>query len=284
MKTLQIMVSAVLLAISAGQPVLAADTSEDLAAESMNPLSSLIAVPFENNILFNIGPSDTTSNVLNIKPVFPLNLGEWNLINRVTIPIAWSGGQEEEVFGTIDWGGGNPGSLDTGSAFGIGDITYQGFLTPSKTSGSTSWGLGGSIVMPTHSKPRFGTDKWSVGPAIVVISQQKKWFLGLMAQNVWSVAGDSDAADVNSFYLQPTINYKLGNGYYLTSAPMITANWKSESGNRWAIPIGGGLGRLMRYSGQAVAIDAGAYYYIERPEHNPDWYIQILCNFLFPKS
>jgi hypothetical protein len=249
----------------------------------MNPLSTMIAVPFESNVLLNVGPSESAAYVLNIKPVFPIKLRKWNLINRITAPIVYSEGQEFETRGVIDWGGGNPASLGTGSASGIGDITYQGFLTPGKSSGPISWGVGGSIVFPTHSKPRFGTDKWSVGPAIVAISQLERWFLGLIAQQVWSVAGDSDAADVSSFYIQPTINYKLGNGYYLTSAPLITANWKSESVNRWAIPIGGGLGRLMRFSGRAVAVDLGAYYYIEHPENNPDWYIQFLVNFLFPK-
>ena len=284
MKSVKLTLVAAILTVSIGHQALAANKDENLAAESMNPLSSLIAVPFENNILFNLGPSKSTANVLNIKPVFPINFGEWNLINRVTVPIVWAEGQDEDVSATIDWGGGNPASLATGSAFGIGDITYQAFITPSKSSGSTSWGLGGSIVIPTHSEDRFGTDKWSAGPAIVVISQQKKWFFGMIAQNVWSVAGHPDAATVNSFYLQPTINYKLGNGYYLTSAPLITANWESEAGNRWAIPVGGGVGRLIRYAGQAVAIDAGAYYYLEHPDYNPDWYIQILCNFLFPKG
>jgi len=275
-------VVALLVGLACDQ-VLAETKDDNLASESMNPLSSLIALPFENNILLNVGPSKSTANVLNFKPVFPTNLGKWKLINRITVPIIWAEGQDIKIDAPIDWGGGNPGSLDTGSAFGIGDITYQGFITSSKSSGPTSWGIGGSIVIPTHTKARFGTDKWSAGPAIVAVRPWKKWIFGLIAQNVWSFAGDSDAADVNTFSIQPSVNYKLGNGYYLTSAPLITANWESESDNRWAIPLGGGVGRLIRMGGRAVAIDAGAYYYIEHPRYNPDWYIQILCNFLFPK-
>ena len=95
--------------------------------------------------------------------------------------------------------------------------------------------------------------------------------------------GDDAAADVNSFQLQYTINYKLGNGYYITSSPLITANWEAESGNQWAVPFGGGLGRMFKVDNQAVAVDVGAYYYAERPEYHPDWYVQILVNFLFPK-
>lgn len=286
--SLRLMVIAAFFITLTAPLIFAAESDDALAAESMNPLSTMIAVPFESNVLLNVGPSKSSAYVMNIKPVFPINFGDWNLINRITAPIIWSEGQgknieDRPILGVIDWGGGNPKSFGFGSAFGVGDITYQGFLTRSKSSGRTSWGFGGSIVFPTHSEDRFGTDKWSVGPAVVVVSQQKKWFLGLIAQNVWSVAGDSNAIDVNSFYIQPTINYKLGSGYYLTSAPLITANWESEPDNRWAIPIGGGLGKLMKFGGQALAIDAGAYYYIEHPEFNPDWYIQVLVNFLFPK-
>ncbi|GMR18436.1 MAG: hypothetical protein BMS9Abin33_0848 [Gammaproteobacteria bacterium] len=67
-----------------------AEPKEGLAEESMNPLSTLISVPFENNALFGPGPSKSTINVLNIKPIFPVNLDEWNLINRVTVPIVYT--------------------------------------------------------------------------------------------------------------------------------------------------------------------------------------------------
>ncbi|MEA1889668.1 MAG: hypothetical protein U9N50_07820, partial [Pseudomonadota bacterium] len=55
--------------------------------DSMNPLSTVISIPFENNTLFNIGPSESTANILNVKPVFPVNMGDWNLINRLIVPI-----------------------------------------------------------------------------------------------------------------------------------------------------------------------------------------------------
>ena len=64
-----------------------AEAKADLAEESMNPLSTVISVPFENNTLFGTGPAKSTVNVLNVKPIFPVNMGDWDLINRVTVPI-----------------------------------------------------------------------------------------------------------------------------------------------------------------------------------------------------
>ena len=263
----------------------------DLASESMNPLSTLISLPFENNTYLNVGPSKSTANVFNVKPIYPMNLKliddelrEWNLINRFTIPVIWSEGQEQAVLDQINLGGSAPGSFGVGSAFGLGDITYQGFLTPSVSRRRMNWGIGGALVMPVATEDRFSSDKWSAGPAVVAVNNTKTWFLGLIAQNVWSFAGNSGAADVNSFSLQYTINYKIGKGYYLTTAPVITANWEAESSNRWAVPFGGGVGRVFKIDDQPVALDFGGYYYTERPQYHPDWYIQVLLNFLFPKK
>ena len=120
------------------QPVAPLSHKESVSEKSMNPLSTMISVPFENNTLFNLGPSDVTANVLNIKPVFPIQLKNWNLINRISVPIIYTQGQSQDVEipddlpGDINWGG-IIGTLDFGSAFGLADITYQGFISPKET-------------------------------------------------------------------------------------------------------------------------------------------------------
>jgi hypothetical protein len=68
-----------------------------------------------------------------------------------------------------------------------------------------------------------------------------KWVVGVLAQNVWSFAGDSNASDVNKFLFQYFINYNLDNGWYLSTTPVITANWEASSGNKWTVPFGGGV-------------------------------------------
>ena len=109
------------------------------------------------------------------------------------------------------------------------------------------------------------------------------WVLGGILQNIWSVAGDDDAADVNVFSAQLTVNYKLKNRWYLTTSPLITANWEAPKENRWTVPLGGGIGRIFKLQKKAIAVDVGAYYNVESPRFANDWYTQILLNFLFPK-
>jgi len=92
------------LFLSVAVPVEAETRKSDLASESMNPLSTLISLPFENNTYLNVGPSRSTANIFNIKPIYPINLNvvdddlrEWNLINRFTIPVIWTEGQDQVV-------------------------------------------------------------------------------------------------------------------------------------------------------------------------------------------
>jgi len=138
-------------------------------------------------------------------------------------------------------------------------------------------------VIPTATDNRLGTDKWSAGPAAVVLTTPGHWVLGALAQNVWSFAGDSDAADVNFFLLQYFINYNMPKGWYLTTSPVITANWEADNDNRWTVPVGGGIGRLVRFGSQPVDFKVQGFWNVEKPDGAAEWSIQVQVKFLFPK-
>lgn len=250
----------------------------DLAKASQNPVGNMISLPLQNNTNFGIGPDDAVSNVLNIQPVYPTALGEdWNLINRAIVPVIY---RDELVPGT-------------GSAFGLGDTSYTGFISPSKP-GKLIWGVGPSLLIPTATEDRWASDKWSLGAGVVLLTMPGNWVVGVLATNVWSVAGDSDAADVNLMMLQPIINYNLSDGWYLTSVPVITANWEADSDNRWTIPLGGGFGKITKFGRQPVDLSIQAFYNVEKPKpliaqapnldnEGETWTLRLQLKFLFPK-
>jgi hypothetical protein len=250
----------------------------DLAKASQNPVGNMISLPFQNNTSFGIGPDDAVSNVLNIQPIYPMALGDnWNLINRAIVPVIY---REELVPGT-------------GSASGLGDTSYTGFISPSK-SGKLIWGVGPTFLLPTATEDRWASDKFSAGAGVVLLTMPGNWVVGVLASNVWSVAGDSDAADVNYMLLQPIINYNLSNGWYLTSVPVITANWEADSNNRWTIPLGGGFGRITKLGTQSVDLSIQAFYNVEQPKpfigqapnldnQGETWSLRLQVKFLFPK-
>ena len=81
--------------------------------------------------------------------------------------------------------------------------------------------------LPTNTN-WLGSDKWSAGPAAVALTMPGKWVLGALVQNIWSFADQSGDPDVKLTF-QYFLNYNLGDGWYLTSTPIITADWEKSS-------------------------------------------------------
>jgi len=103
-----------------------------------------------------------------------------------------------------------------------------------------------------------------------------------LISNVWSVGGSGDQ-DVNFFTWQPFINYNMDNGWYVTTAPLITANWEADSDNTWTIPLGGGVGKIFRIGKQPLNGQVSAYYNVEKPTFGADWQLRLQLQMLFPK-
>jgi hypothetical protein len=96
-------------------------------------------------------------------------------------------------------------------------------------------------------------------------------------------AGDDDRASVNQTLIEPFLNYNLGKGWYLISDIIIIANWQADSSNRWTVPLGGGVGKLLKIGNQAINVRTEAYYNVEKPDSAPDWQWGFTIQFLFPK-
>ena len=65
--------------------------------------------------------------------------------------------------------------------------------------------------------------------------------------------------------LQPFVNFNLPHGWYLTSSPIMTANWEAGSGDKWTVPVGGGVGKLFKLGKLPINTSLQAYYNAERP-------------------
>ena len=239
------------------------DSAMDLAKQEQNPLTRFYTLRFEDNAQFGFGPDNDVLNFFRIQPLIPFELNEnWSLITRAVIPIVHQ-----------PW----PDSKD-----GLSDIVLNLFLTPAK-SGKFVWGVGPALVLPTATDEMIGTEKWSAGPAVAGIYMNGPWVVGAVVQNLWSFAGDDDREDVNAMTLRPIINYNLPNGWYLTSSPLIAANWEVDGDNRWLVPLGGGVGKIFTLGGQRVSATVEAYKHIVSPEIGPDWQLRLQFSFLYPE-
>ena len=267
----------------------AQDATASLQKAVQNPVASLISVPLQNNSNFDIGPFDRTQNVLNIQPVIPIRVNEkWNMIIRWIAPIIWQpapGTTNLEVFGIEE----NTPAYFAGQAvqksagvFGFGDMTPTFFFSPAKAH-KLIWGAGPVFVIPTATSKALGQGKLSLGPSVVALLQPGHWTVGALINNVWSVAGSGSRPDVNQMLLQYFVNYNLKKGWYFSMSPIVTANWQASSGNVWTVPVGGGVGRIMKLGFQPVNITAQFYGNAVHPAGGSPWSMRLQIAFLFPK-
>ena len=244
------------------------DDTEALAKAAQNPIANMISLPFQNNTTFNAGPENQTQNVLNIQPVIPVKINDdWNLITRTIVPV-------------ISQPGFVPGQDRVN---GIGDIQVELFLSPGKPE-KLIWGAGPILQFPTNSNQALGSDKWGVGPAVVLLTSEGHWLFGVVANNIWSFAGPSDAAAINQMLVQPFINYNFKEGWYATASPIVTANWKAPDNDRWTVPLGGGFGKIFKIGKQAMNGQVQAFYNVVTPDNvGGDWTLRLQLQLLFPK-
>ena len=87
-----------------------------------------------------------------------------------------------------------------------------------------------------------------------------------------------------SLLVQPFVNYNLGDGWYIKSSPIITANWKNDSGHQWTVPVGAGVGKLFKLGKLPINTSLEGFYNAEKTSGNaPDWQLQFQVQFLLPK-
>ena len=260
-----------------GDGILTEGESEtaELARAVQNPVADLISVPFQNNTNFNFGPRERTQNVLNIQPVIPVDLNEdWLMITRTIIPVV----SQPSLF---------PG--DDGRENGLGDTVFSAFFSPKDQSrwlgGRWLWGVGPALLLPTSTDDRLGPGEWGAGPSVVFLTMPGNWVVGSLFSNVWSFTHDDDDDKVNLFTWQPFVNYNLDGGWYLTTSPLITANWEADSDNTWTVPVGGGVGRIMRFGRQPVNLSLAGFYNVEKPDDiGPEWSVRFTLQLLFPRG
>jgi hypothetical protein len=88
---------------------------------------------------------------------------------------------------------------------------------------------------------------------------------------------------VNQFLLQWFVNYNMKKGWYLTTSPIVTSNWRGTDSNVWTVPFGGGVGRIMKLGFQPVNITAQFYGNAVHPPGTSPWGIRLQFVLLFPK-
>jgi len=163
---------------SAGEVQPSVDNPAVLAKAPQNPVASLISVALQNNSNFGIGPYNRTRNIFNLQPVIPVKLNDKvMLVSRVIQPIVWQPYARQP----------------TGGQFGFGDMNSTFFLWPANP-GKLIYDVGPAFILPTATSSQAGEGKFSLGPSVVALVQPGRWTVGVLINNVFSLAGCSQRA------------------------------------------------------------------------------------------
>ena len=245
-----------------------AEDSPEIAKQAQNPIASMISVPFQNSTTFGVGADSRVQDSLLIEPVVPFRrTSDWNLITRTIVPVI-----EQPTLG--------PG---LGDVSGVGDVQLSLYMSPAKPYGGLIWGLGPSFSFATASDRSLGTGKNSAGLSTALLTIRGPWLVGVLMTDVASIGGQEARKSVHQFLVQPFVDYNFSHGWYLGSSPIITADWRAASGNKWTVPLGGGGGRILHIGGQAVNAYVQAFDDVVRPHAGGTWTLRLQVQLLFPK-
>jgi hypothetical protein len=251
------------LSILVGPRPTAAQSADDLAKQTQNPVSSLISVPLQGNWDFGIGDRESTGTLLNFQPVMPFGVtSNTNLILRVIMPMM-----------------SQPASDGTRNN-GLGDILTTAFFSPAKP-GGIIWGVGPAILLPAATSNALGGEKFGLGPSVVVLTQPGKWTLGALANHLWSTSGANDRADVNLTYLQPFANYNLGGGLSAGVSMEASGNWNADE--TWTAPLLFNVSKVTLLGKRPVNIAVAAGPMVATPAAGASWRFRLAMTFLFPR-
>lgn len=274
--------------LSAAAQEAAPDQAAELAKKLQNPVASLISVPFQSNFDFRIGPSDEGWRyTLNIQPVIPISIGsDWNLIVRTIIPYI----HQEDVFKgpslifeeDID---GVPIDVIRGARplghvqDGLGDIIQSFFFSPKEPVSGWIVAAGPVFLYPSATDPLLGSEKWGAGPTGLILKQTGGWTYGILANQIWSFAGDVERRSVNATFLQPFISYTTKTKTTFGFNTESTYNWNDS---QWTVPLNLSVSQLLRIGKLPVSLAVGGRYYAEGPSGAPEWGLRTVITLLFP--
>ena len=156
------------------------------------------------------------------------------------------------------------------------------FFSPKRPAASgLIWGAGPVLLLPTATDSKLGARKWGAGPAAVGLVMRGPWTAGMLANHMWSFAGDSARQDISNTFVQPFVAYTWPSAWTASVQSETTYNWKADT---WSVPINFAVSKLAMFGRLPVSLQAGVGYWIQSPDAGAQGFrFRLQANFVLPR-
>lgn len=245
----------------------------EMSSKLNDPTSDIWALQGEFDYILNKGDlsNHSTKNRYQFvfQPVLPIPLTkDWKILTRPVVPILSTAIPRLDIgrfkyhrntgLGTSEAAA---SSLGWHRQAGLSDIALPLMLSSRKKS---PWmlALGPTFSLPTATDSSLGSGLFEVGPAAVIGYKTKNVTAVTLWQYWWDVAGwgDSNSVSNGSVLYGLYYNFPGPGNWQVGMNPTISYNDKASSGNKWNVPIGINVGKMVKFGKLPVKIQAGADY------------------------
>jgi hypothetical protein len=89
----------------------------------------------------------------------------------------------------------------------------------------------------------------------------------MLANQIWSFAGDPGRPSVSSAFLQPFLSYTTKDQWTFTLTSESSYNWTSIQ--PWSVPVIYQVSKLVKFGDQPISLQAGLKYWAASPDSGP---------------
>jgi hypothetical protein len=205
------------------------ETEADSTNAATNPATPKVTLQaWDNWLLSPSGTGGRGGNALLSRNIIPIRI--FNVMNLIHV---------EEPIDT------NP-TIPGGTQTGLGGTIIYNFSAVKV--GTTTYGAGPLVILPSETSSHFGPEKWQAGVAGLIMHAPKWGLLGGIFTYQHSF-GKGPGSITEEATFQNFIHFNLGHGTFLQSEGATQIN--SGRGVR-VVPVGLGIGRAWAYSSGAT--------------------------------
>jgi hypothetical protein len=113
------------------------------------------------------------------------------------------------------------------------------------------------------------------------LRQDGGWTYGLLANHLWSFAGEESRRSVNNTFIQPFISYTTKTKTTFGVNAESSYNWNDS---QWNLPLNLSVSQLVKIGPLPVQFSLGGRYYADGPADGPKWGVRFVVTLLFPTS